>query len=196
MKKNVIRAGFIFVFFVVSIAVSVPYDAYAIPHTFNTLDEQSIAYGAGSGTAGSFGPAPFEITNNTGEVWTDFHLRLSWMSPEGISEGMGSLYFSNYIGPGTASLYNPGGSTNPYTLSNIDVVGLDIAIGATLDFSISGGHLGEQLPGAATLWVYAYPTTEGGGGGGGGVTVPEPATMFLFGTGLAGFGLLRKRFKA
>lgn len=183
MRQRILRTGSMLTILVLWIAVSLP-SAIAAPitKTFNSLAELDIANGLGPGTAGTFGPAAFEITNNTGDLWTDFHLRLSWLSPSGLLGGINYLYFNDYTGPGSATLYNPLGGTNPYTLSNIDVNGLGIADGTTLDFSISGGWLGENLPTTGYFWVYAYPTT-----------VPEPSTILLVGLGAAGLGFLRRR---
>ncbi|MCB9880949.1 MAG: PEP-CTERM sorting domain-containing protein [Planctomycetes bacterium] len=67
-----------------------------------------------------------------------------------------------------------------------------------------GGESGNGTPGYSGSGEYTHyvPTQEvpingsktgGGGGGGANPAVPEPTTMFFFGTGLAGLALVRRR---
>ena len=182
-KRRILKC----LFLLSTIAVLTPSGVYCDPIevTFYGLGEMGIAYAP----TGSFTDAPLRIINQTGETWTDFHLRLSQINFSGIQETVGgAIYFSEYEGPGTAVLYDPGGRTNPFYFSMIDITGIFVPDGEALEFTISGGRIGEILGSGAT-YVYAYPTTNGG------TSVPEPSTMFLLSFGivaLVGSKLVKK----
>jgi hypothetical protein len=71
---------------------------------------------------------------------------------------------------------------NPYTFYSIDITGL-VALGGT--YQIRFGEADNQSffnQGIDNVSITA-------------TAIPEPSTLLLFGTGLAGVGLLRRRFK-
>jgi hypothetical protein len=126
----------------------------------------------------------FDMTNNTGEVWNDFHLRA-----EGDSFPIGTgpypfMRLSDYTGPGTASFADNDSDPLNY-LETLNIDDLVINDGDTLSFSVNifGGAFPE---GMAAYRVYGLPSVDGNG------EVPVPATLALLGLGLAGIGYRKK----
>lgn len=63
-------------------------------------------------------------------------------------------------------------------------------------FQINFVNNGNQFPGLSNFDILVRDLQNGGGGGGGGSEIPEPASLLLFGAGLLGFGLNRRRKQA
>jgi PEP-CTERM motif len=83
-----------------------------------------------------------------------------------------------------APLYlNPGDSTGTFALFDVDLPA-NLALGSyTGVFSILGGPDGGMFTDFSTLSNSSFTVNA----------VPEPTTIFLLGSGLAGLGLLKKR---
>ncbi len=152
--------------------------AQAIAVTFTDFTPKllgSVAYPGG--------PLNFDITNSTGQSWTDFHFAVGDVFNSPVIFGTDAFGTNPYSGPGTATL-----STGPDGLKDIlDVVGLNIA---------NGGHY------LSTVNVFGIEFTLGvvggnpttGGPGPGPTPTPEPSTMLLLGSGIIGFVGFRKKF--
>jgi len=144
-------------------------NSYAISITYDNLNTQAIA------TVIWTGDYDFDIYNNTGVTWTDFHFQID------SGSGPPVAFSSNdpYTGPGT---YQISGTLGQELL---DVDGLNIIDGSTYSLTLAF----VSIEGAA--FIGGTPTV-----GGGGTPVPEPSTIFLMGlgiVGLAGFG--RRKIK-
>lgn len=173
-----LRVARILAFFVVAVFFSAPGFGLPINVTFDSVAEHPLA-----STDGDFFDQAFELTNNSGEIWTDFHFN--------VREATGSFGFIDvaagghdgtaYEGPGSYQISDAG--------RNLDVVGLNIPDGGLYSFSLDTDNF-ESL-GAYT--IYGTPSVDGQDGG----VVPEPTTMLLVGSGLAGIAAFsRKRAAA
>ena len=147
-------------------------DANAVvTDTFNSITEQQMDLRVTS--FASLQDEPFEITNNTGVTWIDFHVRLEGFSDFG---GYPFMRFTDlgsdgviYTGPGTASFSDDNADAMGYDeVMNVD--GLDVPDGSVLSFTadIFGGVAPEGL---FEFAIYGLPS------------VPEPCTILVLGVG-------------
>ncbi len=136
---------------------------------FNTGDSPPVP----GFSTGDLPNGPFDITNNTGLTWTDFHIDL--VPTQGSAGSFGFIDFAaggydgmGYEGPGTGAFSD--------SFQTLDIVGLNVPNGGVLSFTVDVDHF-EFF---GTLDLVAYPTvsTEPPNGG-----VPEPMSMLVW-TGL------------
>ena len=131
----------------------------------------------------------FDITNNTGEVWTDFHLSLEGQTLFGdslfvIFEDIGAAGL--YSGPGVASFSDSHG-TGFFDMLTID--GLDIAIGGVLSFNVDIIAITESI---VSFQIYGLPSIGQSGGPTGAIPEPSAGMLFLVGAACLGSGTRRK----
>jgi len=148
--------------------------ASAIPVTYNDLNSQTLT------TVLFTGDYPFEITNNTGQTWTDFHFQLVDF---GDVPGPPVVFSATdpYSGPGTATVSQDNQGLN--TILNVD--NLDIPSGQVYNPTLSMA----TVEGARAL--VGNPTV-GGMPEPGPSPVPAPAPLALMGLGLLALPLLRR----
>jgi hypothetical protein len=132
-------------------------------------------------------PYEFQITNNTGVTWTDFHLQTS----------TGGFVDDTYAGPGAGAFTNTyfvaaAPPTFPsYTgAGHLDITSINIAPLGILDFTTNLAIGPSESAGFLGILVTGNPTT-----GGVPPTVPEPSTLLLIGSGLIGLLGVRKKFR-
>jgi hypothetical protein len=128
----------------------------AIPAVFNDLNPQVI-FNTGNSppqprpfTPGDCPDCPFEITNNTGLVWTDFHIDLV---PHGLP---GSFGFIDFLGGGYDGMGYEGPGTEAFSdfFHSLDIMDLNVPHGGVLTFTVDIDHFEFK----GTLDVVAFPT--------------------------------------
>jgi len=130
----------------------------------------------------------FNITNSTGATWTDFTIVVG--APEAYASGPNESFFLGYSGSGSAASasitapYTSGPNSSIYP-NEYNVTGISIASGSTYSFTV------DVVAGEPGWSVYGSPSV-----GEGPPTVPEPCTILLLGSGLAGLAAYRRLKKA
>jgi hypothetical protein len=159
--------------------------------SFDSMSEKLIYEQTTSFVGGA--TTQFEISNNTGLTWSDFHVRLAGDGDVGATYPF--MRFTDlgsdgviYYGAGTPSFSNANGDAYFYN-EVMDVVGLTIPTGTVYSFSadIVGGVFPEGL---TKVYIYANPTS---GQTPPPIQTPEAATLILLGSGLMGLLGLKKR---
>lgn len=158
------------------------------PNTFGVGDVFSL---------GDFTHYNYPIASGTAANSADLSVYLSFSDPAGLNETLGFTFTINE----TPNIANP--PTNPI---NNDIIGFPSAIadetftindivytlkligfGDTPDSIMEQFSTVETMSNTTSLWAQVTTATTGS-------TVPEPATLFLFGTGLLGMaGVSRKK---
>lgn len=164
-----------------SILMLAPAVSSGFASTFNSNAEQLLFTSSDAPeqpspfTPGDCPDCPFDLTNNTGTTWTDFHFRLA------LGQGSGTFWFVDFIGGGYDGdgYEGPGSGTFPDP-STLDVIGLNIANGGTYRFTVDMDSF-ELL---GTYQLFGTPTTDGNGG-----QVPLPGALLLMAGGLVGLTL-------
>jgi hypothetical protein len=109
-----------------------------------------------------------------------------WQYNDGGTRIAQDVKFGYRTGLSDAETGFQGGSHNLVTDIDLNFIASDVSRDFIVHFTMSCGN--DNLMGEGTLGA-----VENGGGGGSAAT-PEPATMFLLGSGLAGIATLRRKF--
>lgn len=171
-----------------------------------------IVYYTTSGSSGNW-TLDFSVTNTLGVNNMDIYF-FGVLDPSGTINGSptgwstNSSFSPNSYG-GSSTIYNdvwidyfsiPGWIANGATTSGFDVFDPSVAAPTSVQwfaFAYDWTRAGATYNGTDYFFVTGNPGFEGTATGGesGESAVPEPSTFLLFGVGLAGVGMLRRRFK-
>lgn len=147
--------------------------AGAVSLTYDNLDQKPIL----QNQSGFLMNQVFDITNNSGQTWTDFHLSLDvYPDPDGeLGAGGPTFFIDTKSGGFDGTAYDGPGS---YSLSSsqqvIDIINLSVPDGDTYTFTV------DVAQGETTNHydILGKPTVAN--------EVPEPGTLGLMALGVAG----------
>lgn len=148
--------------------------ATVITTTYTDLESKSLA-GLSPST-----PLDFNITNDTGVTWTDFHIQ---------NTNYGALSASSYEGPGTADFGDTAIGPLGEVSSTLDIYGLNVANNDVLSFHVDYVCAGEICSSGFGTFILGYPTVSSI------PDVPEPSALLLLTAGLAGIGFVSRKKK-
>lgn len=161
------------------------HQAKAVSFTFNDNTEQIMTTVVGA--FASLPAEPFDITNNTGTTWVDFHMTLVGRNEFGLD-----YPFMRFIDLGTPGIYSgPGNAV--FSDVNGDALGynevmtlsaLSISDGSALMFTVDifGGVAPEGL---AEFDIVGMPSLQPS-------MVPEPSTVLFVGCGFVALWVRRR----
>lgn len=168
-----------------------PINPAVLGKSFNSICSMDIVFTVTNN--GALGQVAFRetVANISGQTWTDFHMQLGF--------GFGSQFTPVPGNCGVGFTTVPMPTSGSFNLRGVSSSSIDWGGGrpvptgtsAVFGFSINVEDLSPCIPVGSRLpngYVFTLRETP---------TIPEPTTMFLLGTGLAGIAIkLRKRARS
>jgi len=160
---------------------TVPSHADFFDVTYNSNAEQLLFTSSQAQPPEGFSPGDcpdciFNLFNNTGTTWTDFHFRVAFQAGSGLGGTFG--FIDAAVGGYDGDVYEgPGSDTVGPFNQTLDVVGLNIVADDEYTFNVDMDAF--ELTGNYQL--FGIPTTDGGNG-----RLPLPGTFLLLAGGLVG----------
>ncbi|SCX06920.1 PEP-CTERM protein-sorting domain-containing protein [Nitrosomonas eutropha] len=192
MKKRLINGVLVSV---VTFAFSIPV-AHAVPYTIDTLLGSAALANSGDTTELNY------IKQLTGDssLELDFKIEKNDVGFNVATNGTGSWfidvapdtpgYFMLKFGVGSTSV-----TADHYVFKNIGELTKLVWSNDQVNF-LTGGDCGANNSNACNIGRLSHYVGTNGNGGGGSSEIPEPVSLLLFGAGLLGLGLNRRRKQA